>query len=98
MPKFENMPNFNWESFPVKPGTIRMFKAPDGTGSQIYEFNDSDKIRADVKEKVEKALQQARESIERARVISADKKATVIREPIKIKQPVKVIRIATSAN
>lgn len=98
MPGFEKMQNFNWDSFPqlkaIPPGTMRTFKLPDG-GGQIYQFNDGEKIRADVKEKIEKAMEKARESIERARVISADKKATVIREPVKIKPPVKVIRIAT---
>ena len=99
MPKFESMPNFNWDAFPqmktISPGTIRTFKSPDGAGVQFYQFNDSDKIRSDVKEKVEKAMEKARESIEKARVIRAGSAATVIREPIKIKPPVKVIRIVT---
>jgi membrane-associated protease RseP (regulator of RpoE activity) len=99
MPRMENMPDFNWDTFPqmktIPPGAVRTFKFPDGAGRQIYQFNDSDEIRAGVKEKIEKAMEKARESIEKARVISADKKAMVIREPVKIKPAVKVIRIAT---
>ena len=78
MPDFKDMvPNGEWHSF----------STPDGKGSGYYFYDGNGDIRADVRERVEKALEQARKTMEKAR--TSEERLNAIRDDVKLKSALK---------